>query len=73
MGDDVIKNTEKWPNFLILNGIFERVQKYTSRLFDWPHWGFFVEGLNFLESLKLKNPYKITSSLSKAIRYLKNM
>ena len=42
----------------------------------WLHWGFFLEGQkgsSFLEILKLKNPYKITSSLSNAIRFLKKM
>ena len=32
LGDDVIKNAEKWPIFLIYKGIFGQDQKYTSRL-----------------------------------------
>ena len=34
------------------------------------HWGFFLEG-TFLEILKLKNPYKIASSLLNTITFLK--
>ena len=37
-----------------------------------PHWGFFLEG-QFLEILKLKNPQKIASPLSNAIKFLKKM
>ena len=32
LGDNAIKNAERWPNFLVFKGIFARDQKYISRL-----------------------------------------
>ena len=38
-----------------------------------PYWGFFSRRVVFLEILKLKNPYKIASSLLNVITFLRKM
>ena len=59
-------------HFDIKSNINSKKQKQKKPCFG-SHWGFILESQFFLEILKLKSPYKIASSLSNDITFLKKM